>query len=108
MISLETRILSTYDQMKANHATPYEYFKSIAKPKIQNQGIFTYRVLYTYVTGGKIVFNNVLDFLFGVTENLFDRRLVKLEYGCAFLNSIDYTPYTISTLWIYGNFIHPT
>src|SRR5208282_233981 len=55
-----------------------------------------------------IVFDEILSYLFGITTSIYSYQLVSIYDTFLFNESIDFSRFLLSIIWIFGNFVSPT
>src|SRR5277367_3468511 len=55
-----------------------------------------------------IVFEEILSYLFGITTNIYSYQLVSIYDKFLFNESIDFSRFLLTILWLFGNFVMPT
>src|SRR5208282_4407959 len=55
-----------------------------------------------------IVFDKILSYLFGITTSIYSYQLVSIYDKFLFNESIDFSRFLLSIIWIFGNFVSPT
>src|SRR5277367_6882536 len=55
-----------------------------------------------------IVFDEILSYLFGITTSIYSYQLVSIYNNFLFNESIDFSRFLLTILWVFGNFVSPT
>src|SRR5277367_195071 len=55
-----------------------------------------------------IVFDEILSYLFGITTSIYSYQLVSIYNNFLFNESIDFSRFLLTILWLFGDFVTPT